>query len=104
MRLGAYPCVVKEGSALSAIYGERVVAERHRHRFEFNNDYRGAFEANGMKIAGTSPDGALVECVELPQNRFFIGVQFHPEFKSRPTAAHPLFRAFVAAAKRAWGI
>ena len=104
MRLGAYPCVVKEGSALSAIYGERVVAERHRHRFEFNNDYRGAFEANGMKIAGTSPDGALVECVELPQNRFFIGVQFHPEFKSRPTAAHPLFRAFVAAAKRASGI
>ena len=75
------------------------MSERHRHRFEFNNAYRRAFEEAGMKVAGTSPDGALVEAVELTNHPFFVGVQFHPEFKSRPNAAHPLFRAFVEAAR-----
>ncbi len=94
MRLGAYPCKVI-GEQMKAAYGEELVRERHRHRFEFNNDYREAFEAKGMKIAGTSPDGSLVEAVEYPKNDFFIAVQFHPEFKSRPNSAHPLFREFV---------
>ena len=101
MRLGAYPCVVRKGSRLEETYGARDISERHRHRFEFNNDYRAAFEEAGMCFSGTSPDGRLVEVVELPRKRFFVGVQFHPEFKSRPNAAHPLFRAFVAAASRA---
>ena len=98
MRLGAYPCKVREGTKLFAAYGEALISERHRHRFEFNNDYREAFEEAGMVLSGTSPDGRLVEAVEIPRNRFFVGVQFHPEFKSRPNAAHPLFREFVRAA------
>ena len=98
MRLGAYPCKVREGTKLFAAYGEALISERHRHRFEFNNDYRVAFEGAGMVLSGTSPDGRLVEAVEIPRNRFFVGVQFHPEFKSRPNAAHPLFREFVRAA------
>ena len=98
MRLGAYPCKVREGTRLFAAYGEALISERHRHRFEFNNDYRAAFEGAGMVLSGTSPDGRLVEAVEIPNNRFFVGVQFHPEFKSRPNAAHPLFREFVRAA------
>ena len=98
MRLGAYPCKVREGTKLFAAYGEALISERHRHRFEFNNDYRAAFEGAGMVLSGTSPDGRLVEAVEIPRNRFFVGVQFHPEFKSRPNAAHPLFREFVRAA------
>lgn len=98
MRLGAYPCKVREGTKLFAAYGEALISERHRHRFEFNNDYRAAFESAGMVLSGTSPDGRLVEAVEIPRNRFFVGVQFHPEFKSRPNAAHPLFREFVRAA------
>lgn len=98
MRLGAYPCKVREGTKLFAAYGEALISERHRHRFEFNNDYREAFEGAGMVLSGTSPDGRLVEAVEIPSNRFFVGVQFHPEFKSRPNAAHPLFREFVRAA------
>ena len=98
MRLGAYPCKVREGTKLYAAYGEALISERHRHRFEFNNDYRAAFESAGMVLSGTSPDGRLVEAVEIPRNRFFVGVQFHPEFKSRPNAAHPLFREFVRAA------
>ena len=72
--------------------------ERHRHRFEFNNDYREALEKAGLSVAGTSPDGTLVEAVEVDKNDFFVGVQFHPEFKSRPNAAHPLFREFIRAA------
>lgn len=79
-------------------YGETLVAERHRHRYELNNDYREALEAAGLKIVGTSPDGRLAEAVEIPDKRFFLAVQYHPEFKSRPTKAHPLFRAFIAAA------
>ena len=79
-------------------YGKDLISERHRHRFEFNNDYRDLFEKSGMRISGTSPDGLLVEAVEIPSHPFFVGVQFHPEFKSRPNAAHPLFREFIAAA------
>ncbi len=94
MRLGAYPCKVT-GELMKKVYGTDVISERHRHRFEFNNDYRAAFEEHGMKIAGTSPDGKLVEAIEYPANDFFVAVQFHPEFKSRPNSAHPLFREFI---------
>ncbi len=97
MRLGAYPCRVL-GEQLKNAYHADVVSERHRHRFEFNNEYREQFEARGMKIAGVSPDGSLVEAVEYDKNDFFVAVQFHPEFKSRPNNAHPLFREFVRAA------
>ena len=98
MRLGAYPCKIAEGSRLARAYGQPLISERHRHRFEFNNDYRDAFERAGMKISGTSPDETLVEAVEILEEDFYVGVQFHPEFKSRPNAAHPLFREFVRAA------
>ena len=94
MRLGAYPCKVL-GKMMKQAYGKDLIQERHRHRFEFNNDYRAEFEKNGMIIAGTSPDGSLCEAVEYPANDFFVGVQFHPEFKSRPNGAHPLFREFI---------
>ena len=97
MRLGAYPCKVL-GKRLKTAYGAEEISERHRHRYEFNNDYREAFENNGMKIAGVSPDGTLCEAIEYDANDFFVGVQFHPEFKSRPNAAHPLFREFIRAA------
>ncbi len=96
MRLGSYPCKVT-GERMKQAYGCEFIAERHRHRFEFNNDYRELFERNGMKIAGTSPDGRLVEALELAGDAFFVAVQFHPEFKSRPNAAHPLFREFIRA-------
>ncbi len=99
MRLGAYPCnLLSKG--MKKAYGKEEISERHRHRYEFNNDYREEFEKAGMKIAGTSPSGLLVEAVEIPENDFYVGVQFHPEFKSRPQSAHPLFREFVAAAVR----
>ncbi len=98
MRLGAYPCRIKEGSAMSKAYGKEEVDERHRHRYEFNNEYRAEMEEKGMKITGVSPNGVLVEAVEIPSLRFFVGVQYHPEFKSRPNHAHPLFREFVRAA------
>ena len=98
MRLGAYPCIAPEGSPLREIYGSAEISERHRHRYEFNNTYREEAEAAGLMIAGTSPDGRLVESVALPDNDFFVGVQYHPEFKSRPNRAHPLFREFVKAA------
>ena len=100
MRLGAYPCKIATGTKMRAAYGKEEISERHRHRFEFNNEYRSAFEAAGMRICGTSPNGNLVEAVEISENDFYIGVQFHPEFKSRPNAAHPLFREFIAAALR----
>ena len=101
MRLGAYPChlTTPEGPCHQA-YGRPDISERHRHRYEFNNDYREALTAKGLVLAGLSPDGRLVEAVELPGHPWFVGVQFHPEFKSRPNKAHPLFREFVAAAKR----
>ncbi|MGN1113150.1 MAG: CTP synthase [Acutalibacteraceae bacterium] len=97
MRLGAYPCKIKAGSKMSQAYGKSEIAERHRHRYEFNNEYRDEFEQNGMMVTGTSPNGMLVEAVEIPTNRFYIGVQYHPEFKSRPNHAHPLFREFIKA-------
>lgn len=97
MRLGAYPCRIKEGTLLAKAYGRQEIQERHRHRYEFNNEYREAMEAAGMIIAGTSPDGRLVEAVEIPDQRFFVAVQYHPEFKSRPNHAHPLFREFIKA-------
>lgn len=98
MRLGAYPCHIQTNSRMYEIYGQADIRERHRHRYEFNNDYRDGFIAHGMNIVGTSQSGNLVEAVEIFDHPFYIGVQFHPEFKSRPTHAHPLFRAFVAAA------
>ena len=97
MRLGAYPCHIKPGSLLEKCYREADISERHRHRYEFNNAYRTAFEERGMMIAGTSPDGTLAEEVEIPGHRFYIGVQYHPEFKSRPNRAHPIFREFIRA-------
>jgi CTP synthase len=98
MRLGAYPCALKSGSAAAQIYGTHEISERHRHRFEFNNAYREQLARAGLIQSGTSPDGRLVEMVELEGHPHFIGCQFHPEFKSRPMAAHPLFSRFVAAA------
>lgn len=98
MRLGAYPCKIVPGTKIAECYKKDEIAERHRHRYEFNNDYRDRFEQNGMKISGTSPDNKLVECVELPSEKFFVAVQFHPEFKSRPNRPHPLFVGFVKAA------
>ena len=97
MRLGAYPCVIKKGSLLEKCYGTDEIQERHRHRYEFNNDFREEFISHGMDIVGTSPDHKLVESVEVSNNRFHIGVQYHPEFKSRPNRAHPLFREFIKA-------
>ena len=98
MRLGKYPCVLKEGSRSRALYGVAEISERHRHRFEFNNDYRTQMEQAGLVLAGLSPDERLVEIVELPDHPWFVGAQFHPEFKSRPDHAHPLFYGFVEAA------
>lgn len=98
MRLGAYPCAIRSGSILEQAYGKKEIQERHRHRYEFNNEYREAIQLAGMEVTGSSPDGRLVEAVEIPSLRFFVGVQYHPEFKSRPNAAHPLFRELVRAA------
>lgn len=98
MRLGAYPCSITDGSILESAYGTKEIQERHRHRYEFNNVFRDEIQAAGLRIAGTSPDGKLVEAVELPDHRYYVGVQYHPEFKSRPNKAHPLFRELVKAA------
>jgi CTP synthase len=98
MRLGAYPCRLQEGSHARDLYDATEVSERHRHRYEVNNEYRGDLGQNGMKFSGLSPDGGLVEIVELPDHPFFIATQFHPELRSRPMSPHPLFTAFVAAA------
>ena len=97
LRLGAYPCDTAEGSVLRSCYGAEHISERHRHRYEFNNDYREIMEQNGMTLCGKSPDGYIIEAVELSQEKFFVGVQFHPEFKSRPNRPHPLFKGLVAA-------
>ena len=99
MRLGAYPCVLKEDTFSRAIYKTKKISERHRHRYEFNNDYRDDFERAGLVIAGASPDDLLVEIVEVKDHPFFVGVQFHPEFQSRPLRPHPLFAGFISAAK-----
>jgi len=100
MRLGAYPCVLQADSRAGGAYGTDRVSERHRHRYEFNDRYRELFESKGVLFSGLSPDGELVEILELPAHPWFVAVQFHPEFKSYPTAPHPLFREFVAAALR----
>jgi CTP synthase len=100
MRLGAYPARLAEGSRAREIYGASEISERHRHRFEVNNDYRDVLEEHGLKISGTSPDGGLVEMVELPEHPWFVACQFHPELKSRPMRPAPLFASFVEAAAR----
>lgn len=104
MRLGAYPCELKEDTLAHQLYKTTQISERHRHRYEVNNDYREAFEKAGMTLSGISPDGRIVEMVELKDHPFFIGTQAHPEFKSRPNHAHPLFGGLVAAAKKYHGI
>ena len=98
MRLGTYPCTIKDNTIAKSIYGENNISERHRHRFEFNNDYKERIEQAGMICSGASPDGRLVEIVEIPSHPFFIAGQFHPEFKSRPNRPAPLFKALVKAA------
>jgi len=100
MRLGSYPCVLTAGTLAAAAYGTREIQERHRHRYEVNNDYTEALVSKGLRISGTSPDRHLVEMIELPGHPYFVGCQFHPEFKSRPQTPHPLFQAFIAAALR----
>ena len=97
MRLGASDCLLQEGSRIRQAYGSPLVSERHRHRYEFNNQYRQQFSANGMVFTGTNPDGKLVEAIELANHPWFVAVQFHPEFKSKPTKAQPLFRGLVQA-------
>jgi CTP synthase len=97
MRLGVYPCKISEGTLIYDIYKEQLIYERHRHRYEFNNEYRGIISNNGMILSGLSPSDRLVETIELPNHPWFIGVQFHPEFKSRPNRAHPLFKNFIKA-------
>ena len=97
MRLGAYPCKIAAGTKMAECYKTEEIKERHRHRYEFNNDYRDEMTAKGLVISGTSPDNHIVETVEIPENDFYVGVQFHPEFKSRPNKAHPLFKGLVKA-------
>jgi CTP synthase len=101
MRLGAYPCRLRPGSLAAEMYGVPEISERHRHRYEFANAYREQFTSHGMRLSGISPDGALVEIIELPSHPWFVGCQFHPELKSRPTRPHPLFSGFVAASLKA---
>ena len=98
LRLGAYPCCITPGTTMERCYGEKEIFERHRHRYEFNNAYRGVLTATGLTLSGLSPDGKLVETVELSDRPFFVGVQYHPEFKSRPNKPHPLFLGFIEAA------
>ena len=97
LRLGSYPCCIAAGTTMERCYGRQLIGERHRHRYEFNNDYRTAMQNAGLVISGTSPDGRLVETVEIEDSPFFVGVQYHPEFKSRPNKPHPLFLGFVGA-------
>ena len=98
LRLGRYPCVLREGTLIASLYGVNEISERHRHRYEFANAYRDTLEKAGLCLSGLSPDGRLVETVEIPGEKFFVGVQFHPEFKSRPNKPHPLFVGFIKAA------
>ena len=101
LRLGAYPCRIEEGTVLRRCYKTEEIRERHRHRYEFNNDYRALLQDGGLCLCGRSPDGAIVEAVELSEKRFFVGVQFHPEFKSRPNHPHPLFMGLISASLEA---
>ena len=98
LRLGAYPCKIAEGTQMYRCYSKTEISERHRHRYEFNNLYRDKLADAGLVISGTSPDGSIVETVEIAENDFFVGVQFHPEFKSRPNKPHPLFCGLIEAA------
>ena len=98
LRLGAYPCIITPGTVMEKCYGTLSISERHRHRYEFNNDYREKLAEAGLALSGISPDGLLVETVELTEEPFFVGVQYHPEFKSRPNRPHPLFMGFIGAA------
>jgi len=98
MRLGAYPCILEKETLSFKAYGEREISERHRHRYEFHNQFREDLTKAGLKLAGLSPDNRLVEIIEVESHPWFVAVQFHPELKSRPTKAHPLFRDLVKAA------
>jgi CTP synthase len=98
MRLGAYPCKISDDSAAARAYGVSEISERHRHRYEFNTAFKQELLGKGLQLTGVSPDGRLAEIVEIPDHPWFLGCQFHPEFKSRPTKPHPLFREFVKAA------
>ena len=98
LRLGAYPCIIAPNTTMERCYGKTEISERHRHRYEFNNDYRKQFADAGLTLSGQSPDGNLIETVELTERDFYVGVQYHPEFKSRPNRSHPLFLGFIAAA------
>ena len=103
LRLGAYPCQIKYGTTMARCYGTDLISERHRHRYEFNNEYRELLQGCGLTLSGTSPDGRLIETVELSDRPFYVGVQYHPEFKSRPDKAHPLFCGFIGAALQGGG-
>lgn len=98
LRLGSYPCVLDPTSKARELYGSEEIHERHRHRYEVNNDFRAALTEGGMKLCGTSPDGRIVEMIEIPDHPWFLATQAHPEFKSRPNRPHPLFKGFVEAA------
>ena len=100
MRLGAYPCVLDEDSLAFRVYGRKDISERHRHRYEFNREYEQAITGRGMRFSGNSPDGNYVEIAEIPGHPWFLGCQFHPEFKSRPLEPHPLFASFIEASYR----
>lgn len=103
LRLGSYPCKIVSGTKMEECYKAYEISERHRHRYEFNNDYRDMMTEKGLVISGTSPDGHIVETVEIPENKFYVGVQFHPEFKSRPNKAHPLFMGLIRSALESQG-
>ncbi|NLZ92731.1 MAG: C26 family cysteine hydrolase domain-containing family, partial [Firmicutes bacterium] len=98
MRLGLFPCKIKPDTRAAQVYQDEIIYERHRHRYELNNLFRGELEKSGLVMSGTSPDDRLVEMIELPDHPWFVATQFHPEFKSRPNRAHPLFRDFITAA------
>jgi CTP synthase len=99
MRLGSYDAELKKGSKVAKAYGEKIISERHRHRYEFNNDYKEVIESKGLEVVGVNPESNLAEIVELKDHPFFVATQFHPEFKSRPMRPHPLFKSFIDAAK-----
>jgi CTP synthase len=98
MRLGSYPCELVEGSIAHEAYGQKSINERHRHRYEFNNDFVSLFESGGMRMTGVNPESKLVEIIEIPDHQWFVGVQFHPEYKSTVENPHPIFTSFVRAA------
>jgi CTP synthase len=98
MRLGAWPCKIEPGTLAYRVYGKTEISERHRHRYEFNREYESTLVAGGLRISGSTPDGTYVEIIEIPEHPYFIGCQFHPEFKSKPLEPHPLFKAFIGSA------